>query len=70
MNQVVQIEDIAYIDSLLRDFIERARLNPVDLFQQLCSLAVGPLVALEVGSQLVAYPRLWELSSRFVPYLG
>jgi len=68
LGQVVQGNDMAYIDSLLRDFIERAKLHPGDLFQQLCSLSVGPLVTLEVGSHLTNYPRLQELSLRFVSY--
>ncbi len=70
LNQIVTIHDMLYIKSLLRDFIQRAAIRPLDLFQQLCSLDVGPLVTKEVGSNLVDQPHLWELLSRFLPYLG
>jgi hypothetical protein len=68
LDEVVQGDDIAYIDSLMGDFIERAKLHPGELFQQLCSLSVGPLVTFEVDSHLADHPRLQELSSRFVSY--
>jgi hypothetical protein len=64
--EVVQGHDLAYIDSLLNDFIERAKLDPVALIQQLCSLGVGPLVTQEAGPSLAAHPALLELCRRFI----
>jgi hypothetical protein len=66
LRTVVEDEDLSYIESLLRDFPERARLHPADLFRQLSSLGVGPLVANEVGLDLSECPSLKELSLRFV----
>jgi hypothetical protein len=66
LRKTVGEEDLGYIDSLLKDFLERARLHPEALFQQLCSLAAGPLIAQEAGSQLGDFPRLLELSEKFV----
>ena len=67
LREVVLEEDLAYIDSLLEDFLERAKRHPAALFQQLCSLAVGPLVTQETGTRLTDYPLFMELSSRFLP---
>jgi hypothetical protein len=64
--EVVQGHDLAYIDSLLNDFKERAKLNSEALFQQLCSLGVGPLVTQEAGPSLATHPILLELCRRFV----
>ena len=66
LHTIVQSEDFAYLESLLRDFLERARQHPEDLFNQLCSLGVGPLVTQEVGANVSDYPALLELSLRFV----
>lgn len=63
---LVQAEDMEYLDSLLGDFLERAKKQPATLFKQLCSLAVGPLVTHATGEQLSDRPPLLELSSRFV----
>jgi hypothetical protein len=68
LGQIVRGEGLAYIESLLKDFVERAKTCPAELFQQLCSLAVGPLVTVEVGTRLSEYPRLKELSSQFTPF--
>lgn len=62
-------QDRQYIDALLQDFCERARLHPEDLLKQLCSLAVGPLVTHEAGSNLARFPNLQKLWSQFVPLL-
>ena len=37
-----------YMDDLLEDFKERKRFEPDALFQQLCSLRVGPIITHEV----------------------
>ena len=63
---VVQAEDVEYLGSLLRDFLDRAKEQPAALFKQLSSLAVGPLVAQETGEQISDHPPLLDLSSRFV----
>ena len=68
LSQIVRDEGLAYIESLLKDFVERSKTCPGGLFQQLCSLAVGPLVTVEVGSRLSEHPRLQELSSHFTPF--
>jgi hypothetical protein len=64
---VVPVLDVEYIESVLRDFLERAKDHPAGLFEQLSSLAVGPLVTQETGQQISDHPILLELSSRFVP---
>ena len=59
--------DLNYIEALFDDFRERARQTPGGLFEQLCSLGVGPLVTQEVGKQISDYPQLLALLPRFVP---
>jgi hypothetical protein len=63
---VICSEDVEYMESLLRDFLERAKEQPATLFKQLSSLDVGPIVTQETGEQISDYPALLELSSRFV----
>jgi hypothetical protein len=63
---VVDTEDVEYIESLLRDFLEQAKEQPETLFKRLSSLGVGPLVTQETGEQISDHPSLLELSSRFV----
>jgi hypothetical protein len=57
---------LEYIGSLLHDFLGRAKEQPAALFEQLSSLAVGPLVTQETGERISDHPVLFELSSRFV----
>jgi hypothetical protein len=64
--EVVRGEDLALIESLLRDFTERAKLHPAALFKHLSSLGVGPLVTREVGSGISEHPSIKEISSRFL----
>lgn len=59
-------EDEAYLESLFGDLLERARAQPANLFMQLSSLEVGPLVTRETGECLADHPHLAELCSRFV----
>lgn len=66
LNTIVQGEDWAYLDPLLVDLQDRAKLQPADLFKQLSSLGVGPLVAQEVGRELSQHPRLRDLPKRFI----
>jgi hypothetical protein len=63
---IVEAEDLDYIESLLMDFTERAKLHPGALFKQVSSLEVGPLATKEVGSNILDRPPLSELCSRFV----
>jgi hypothetical protein len=63
---IVQEEDLAYIEALLRDFLARAKQHPAALFKQISSLGVGPLVTQLVGSDISEYPSIQELSSIFV----
>ena len=65
---MIRREDLSYFESLLPDFLERAKIDPEALFKQLCSLQVGPLVPKETGRQFSDHPPLLELSSRFVQF--
>jgi hypothetical protein len=62
---IVQPEDLEYMDSLLRDFLERAKEQPAALFKHLSSLGVGPLVTQEAGELIADHEPLLELCSRF-----
>jgi hypothetical protein len=66
LRAVVSGNDLPYLESLFKDFIERAELHPAALFKQLSSLGVGPLVTKEVGSNISDHPLLLKLYSRFV----
>ena len=66
LRTIVQKEDLEYIQSLLNDFLERAKREPAALFKQLSSLGIGSLVTQDVGSKLADDSSLMELSSRFV----
>jgi len=63
---IVHGEDCAYIESLLRDFHDRAKMHPEALFKQISSLGVGPLVTQQVGSDISEYPSIQGLFSIFV----
>jgi hypothetical protein len=65
--QSVVGRDSSYIEPLLKDFPERAKTHPADLFKQLSSLGVGPLVTHETGRSLENRPALEEALSTFVP---
>ena len=66
LHVVVTDNDLSYIESLLKDFLERAKENPAALFMQLSSLGGGPLVTQETGSNISDHPTLMNLCSRFV----
>ena len=66
LQKVVREEDLSYIESLLGDFLERAKLHPADLFNQLSSLGVGPLVTKQVGWDPTESHSIQELSSVFI----
>jgi len=62
---VVQAQDIGYIESVLDDLRERAALDSEALFRQLSSLETGPLLTQSVGSNLADYPSIEKLLPRF-----
>ena len=66
LQTLVQEEDLPYIQSLLKDFLVRAKREPAALFKQLSSLGVGSLVTQEIGSNLADDSSLQELSTSFV----
>ncbi len=66
LSKLVTGKDFLYLDSLLKDFVERAKLDSRALFKQLSSLGVGPLVTQEVGSNISDHPALLKLCSGFV----
>jgi hypothetical protein len=66
LHTVVKDNDLSYLESLFKDFLERAKLNPASLFNQLSSLGVGPLVTHDAGSNISDHPHLLNLCSRFV----
>lgn len=67
LQSLILAQDRDYISALLKDFSERAKLHPEDLFQQLCTLSVGPLITYAIGSQLSDFPQLLELCATFIP---
>jgi hypothetical protein len=66
LRTIIQKQDLEYTQSLLQDFLERAKREPVALFNQLSSLGIGSFVTQDVGSNLADDSSLQELSSRFV----
>lgn len=66
LRTIVQNDDLEHIQSLLKDFLERAKQEPAALFKQLSSLGIGSLVTQDVGSNLADDSSLQELSLRFV----
>ena len=63
---LVQLEYVNYINNLLIDFLEREKEQPKELFKQVSSLEVGPLVTQQTGEKISDYPFLLNLLSRFV----
>jgi hypothetical protein len=66
LSTIVQGKDLDYIQSLLKDFLERANQDPRALFEQLSSLGVGPVATEKAGTNLADHPYLMRLLSRFV----
>ncbi len=67
LESIVHAADLAYIQPLLKDFLERAEYEPRDLFKQLSSLGVGPLVTRSVLTGPSAYESLSDLIQEFIP---
>jgi hypothetical protein len=66
LRAIVQPRDLKYIEALLPDFVERAKLDPAMLFKHLSSLCVGPLVTREVGVSFADHPSFLKLASGFL----
>lgn len=64
--RVVSDADLDYLESLFRDFLERAKSSPDALFKQLSSLGVGPLTTEGSGLSLDDYPSILKLLSEFI----
>jgi len=60
-------EDSEYFESLLADLPVRAKLHSEALFDQMCSLSVGPLQTKETGPRISRNPGLAKLISTFEP---
>lgn len=63
---VVQTDDLQYINDLLMDVSERARRYPEALFRQLATLSARPLVTHKVGVSGVDDQYLLEVCAEFV----
>ena len=63
---IVQAEDIDYLDALFQDFPVRSRLHPEALFDQISSIGVGPIVTRMVGEEISGHPALVEMRFYFV----
>lgn len=66
LRTMVRGEDLAFLESLLQDFTERAKFHAGELFRHLSSLGVGPLVTQAVGPNLAEYPSIQDVSAKFV----
>jgi len=43
LKQLITDQDLEYIHELMKDLIDRARLSPENVFQQISHLSVGPV---------------------------
>jgi len=66
LHMVVADNELSYLESLLKDFLERANQQDAALFKQLSSLEVGPLVTHKVGTDLKEHPALHFHSLEFL----
>ena len=60
-------EDQDYIQAIIEDSTDRAKLNPARTFKQFSSLGIGPLITRDVGSRIQDHPLLPDFCSCFVP---
>jgi hypothetical protein len=67
LRSIVHEDDLAYLESLLSDFVGRAKKDPEALFKQISSLGVGPLLTYEAGSALSEFPEIESISFHFLP---
>ena len=63
---IVMHEDSAYIRELLSDLKQRAEDAPVDVFKQLSTLSVGPLIARGTGLLESINPFLCNQCNEFI----
>jgi hypothetical protein len=63
----VQAEDLEYIELFIEDVRQRAQQFPKQLFDQLSSLALGPLVTLAAGPDFSERRDHQELCSQLEP---
>jgi len=68
--RIVELKDLDYFESLPRDFIQSAQLHPQDLFKQISSLSVGPLLTRARGKDISDHPDLLIHCSGFVEGRG
>ena len=67
LSTIVAESDLPYIRDLLADFPELSRSDPTSLFEGLCSLTVGPLVAQRVGTIEADAEYIEQCCSGFLP---
>jgi hypothetical protein len=59
--------DCQYFSELWADFVRRSQDQPDDLFRQLCSISIGPLVTAAVGNDQDYAEQLGEKCEQFIP---
>lgn len=60
-------EHAVYLEELFRDFVDRGFTDPVDLFLQVSSLNVGPLVTAAIGEGISLHRQWMTATMKFVP---
>ena len=63
---VVLEHDGEYISAVFEDFRQRVRLDPIQLFEQVSNLSIGPLVTVATGSDLVSDAEFLHLFEEFI----
>ncbi len=64
--ELVAEGDRSYLEALFEDFSERALQDGESLFKQLCSLEAGPLVVIQVGSEISETPSILPMIEALV----
>lgn len=67
LQALVKDEDREQIDALLKDLVDRAKVDVDALFNQLSSLNWGPLVTESMGRRVADDPKLAAETQHFVP---
>ena len=67
LRSIVDKADLEYIEELLKDLPTRARRDAQVLFDQLCSLSVGPLVTGRVGTCNAQSSDFAEICAGLIP---
>jgi hypothetical protein len=63
---VVLEHDREYISAVFEDFRQRVTLDPIQLFEQVSNLSMGPLVTVATGSDLVSDAEFLHLFEEFM----